>query len=329
MEVETSIWVALVVCLALSFLLSGMEAGVFALSRLQIRQQMRAGRRSATTLHGYLENPENFLWTILVGNTLANFIVLGSLITVLYETLQGHPLWFVACFLAVVFLFYALCDLLPKMIFRAQPNRFCLALARPFRYVHLGLWPLVWMVERISATLLYWTGGKAFTGHLFGNREELRFVMQESARSFSTEERAMINRVMDLPSLTVRQIARPLDQVVSVEIQATVSESLALCRERQFTRLPVWEKREGRHRVVGLVSVDALLYQPALDGSKPLGEFVRPALYLDEDQRLEDALRRMQRSGQRLAIVLGRDQREIGIISLEDVLKAVLGEARL
>jgi CBS domain containing-hemolysin-like protein len=102
------------------------------------------------------------------------------------------------------------------MIFRAQPNRFCLALARPFRYVHLGLWPLVWMVERISATLLYWTGGKAFTGHLFGNREELRFVMQESARSFSTEERAMINRVMDRPSLTVRQIARPLDLVVSV-----------------------------------------------------------------------------------------------------------------
>ena len=71
------IWIGFVVCLVLSFLLSGMEAGVFALSRLRIRQQMRAGRRSAEVLHRYLENPEDFLWTILVGNTLANFCILG------------------------------------------------------------------------------------------------------------------------------------------------------------------------------------------------------------------------------------------------------------
>jgi len=40
-------------------------------------------------------------------------------------------------------------------------------------------------------------------------------------------------------------------------------------------------------------------------------------------------LRRMQRSGQRLGIVLGRDQRELGIISLQDVLKFVFGEVSL
>jgi len=44
---------------------------------------------------------------------------------------------------------------------------------------------------------------------------------------------------------------------------------------------------------------------------------------------LEEALRRMQRSGQRLAIVLGRGQQEIGIVSLEDVLKTVFGDVTL
>ena len=38
------IWAAFVACLAVSFVLSGMEAGVFALSRLRVRQQMRAGQ---------------------------------------------------------------------------------------------------------------------------------------------------------------------------------------------------------------------------------------------------------------------------------------------
>src|SRR2546422_6902294 len=62
MGADTLVWLLFAVCLALSFVLSGMEAGVFALSRLRIRQQMRAGRRSARVLHDYLENPENFLW---------------------------------------------------------------------------------------------------------------------------------------------------------------------------------------------------------------------------------------------------------------------------
>jgi len=54
MSNHLSIWVLFRCCLVLSFVLSGMEAGVFALSRLRIRQQMRAGRQSARVLHQYL-----------------------------------------------------------------------------------------------------------------------------------------------------------------------------------------------------------------------------------------------------------------------------------
>ena len=60
-----------------------------------------------------------------------------------------------------------------------------------------------------------------------------------------------------------------------------------------------------------------------------MGEFVKPALYLDEDLRLEVALQRMQRGGQRLAIVLGRNRKESGILSLQDVLKVIFGEVSL
>ena len=78
-----------------------------------------------------------------------------------------------------------------------------------------------------------------------------------------------------------------------------------------------------------MLALSTLLYQPALDASKPVGEYVKPALFLDEDLRLEVALRRLQRSGQRLAIVLSRDRREIGILSLQDVLKVIFGEVSL
>jgi len=72
-----------------------------------------------------------------------------------------------------------------------------------------------------------------------------------------------------------------------------------------------------------------LLYSTSLDPTAPAGKFIQPAIYLEEDLRLELALRRFQRSGQRLAIVLSRDRREIGILSLQDILKVLFEGAGL
>lgn len=322
-------WIFLAICLGLSFLLSGMEAGVFALSRMRVRQQMRAGRRSAEVLHEFLENPENFLWTILVGNTVANFIILGMTLVFLVEALPGKQILFVVIFSIIVFLFYTLFDLLPKMLFRLYPNRLCLFWARPFRVIHVLLRPLVWLVEGISAMLLRWRGGKAFTGHLFGNREELRFIMQESGGELTTEERTMINRVLDLQSLTVRHITKPISLAATVSMDTPLNHVLAISRDRRVTRMPVWELREGLRRVAGIISIVTVLYDANSNTNKTAADFVRPALYVEEDLRLETALQRMQRSGQRLAVVLGRDRREIGIITLTDILKLIFGEVSL
>src|ERR1700677_4398759 len=115
-------------CAVLSFLFSGMEAGVLALSRLRIRQLMRLGNRNAVVLHGYLESPENFLWTILIGNTLANFGAVGLVAILLHNRLEPWPWALGLSFVCAMFLVYTFCELLPKMLFRMFPNRFCLAL---------------------------------------------------------------------------------------------------------------------------------------------------------------------------------------------------------
>jgi len=52
-------------------------------------------------------------------------------------------------------------------------------------------------------------------------------------------------------------------------------------------------------------------------------------LFLNEDTRLEVALRRMQRAGERLAVVLARDGTEFAVVTLEDVLKVMFGEVKL
>src|ERR1041385_5031482 len=131
--------VILLLALALSFLFSGMEAGVFALSRVRIRQQMRAGNPRAAALYGYLEEPEDFLWTILVGNTMANFAALALIVAAFQELLQDHLTFFPLAWLAAVLGFYALFELLPKTLFRLYPNRLCMFMAPLFGLFRLIL----------------------------------------------------------------------------------------------------------------------------------------------------------------------------------------------
>lgn len=329
METNLISWLVLTLCLLLSFLLSGLEAGVFALSRLHVRRLARGGERSAKLLNHFLENPERFLWTILVGNTLANFLILGFTLVKINEAFVGRHLIIALIFAGAVFLFYTLFDLLPKMLFRTFPNQSCLLAVRLFRPVNFSLALIVSLVEWISHALLRLTGGRAFTGKLFGNREEMRAVMRESAPSLTGDEHTMINRVLDLQHFTVRQTTTPFEKIVSVDAQMPLDQALKLAREKKFSRLPVWEMREGKKRVAGMLMLGPLLFRNDLDLQSPAANYMTPALFLPEDTRLEDALRRMQRAGERLAVVLARTGGEIGIVSLEDILKIIFGEMNL
>ncbi|MDB6059456.1 MAG: Mg/Co transporter-like protein [Verrucomicrobiales bacterium] len=319
--------IALIFCVALSFLFSGMESGVLALNRFRIRHLMRSGNKRAAVLNHYLDNPEDFLWTILVGNTVANIAVFSIGVLELFYWLGAYRVWWTVAFIGFVFVFYIVCELLPKTLFQRFPNRLALVLAPPFRLFHLALSPLVAIAAWFSSGLLRLTGGRAFTGRLFGNREELRLVMQESAQSLTSEERVMLNRVLDLQNVRVRNITVPFSEVVSVTDVTPMSAVVNLCRERNLTRMPVL--RADNNRVIGTMDMDAVLYREDLDVQKPASAYVRGALFLPEDLLLEEAMRRMQRTGDRLAIVLDREQRERGIVSLQDILKVIFGEVTL
>ena len=326
---DRDILMALIVlaCAALSFLFSGMETGVLALNRFRVRQRMRTGDRRAAVLHGFLENPENFLWTILVGNTVVNFIIFSLGAIQLYDWLGDRPILWALVFLLAVFVFYIACELMPKTLFQRYPNRLSLVLALPFRWIHRILAPLVAVAGWFSRGLLHWTGGKAFTGRLFGSREELRFIMQESAPGLTSEEKTMINRVLDLPNLRVRHVMVPLANTINVEATLPLGQVLAICRERGLTRVPVVDATTKR--INGVINLEYILYLDELDTTKAAREYIQAPFFLPEELHLEEALSRMQHTGFRLAVVLGPDHRETGIISLQDILKVIFGEVTL
>jgi CBS domain containing-hemolysin-like protein len=119
----------------------------------------------------------------------------------------------------------------------------------------------------------------------------------------------------------------PLASAATVAAEKPVAEAIAVCRLRNFTRLPAVDART--HHIIGIVNLEHLIFSKDVDPTKPARDYLQPAFYLPEDLHVEEALRRMQHTGWRLAVVLGRDTREAGIITLQDVLKLIFGELNL
>jgi len=325
-QIDLLIWISWVFCLALSFVLSGMEAGVFALNRVRLRMQARSGKRAAVRLMKFLNKPEQFLWTLFIGNTLVNFYILAWILMVLDKYLSKWPVALWSTFAVLVFDFYTLFDLLPKRLFRSAPNRLCTALSGPVRLVHIGLRPAVKFVEWMATVLLGWRDEASLSGQLFGNREELRVVMQESARGLTSDERRLINRVLDLHSVTVRQLMKPMQLAVTINLDTPLTELMNLSRKHGLSRFPVWDLQEGKRRVAGMLDLDTVVYRDDLQTEGTVARFVKPAVFLNESLPVEKAMRRMRRGGQQLAVVVGQNQRELGLLAMQDVLKRIFGE---
>lgn len=326
---ETLLVIILPLCLATASLCAGMEAGIFTLGRWRIAQQMRAGQRSAARLYSYLQNTENFLWTILVGNTLALFLAMWIVAVALEQKFPARPFLYWASFLGAAFVFYTLCDLLPKTLFRKFPNRLCLVMSAPFGVLHVLLFPIVAVVESLVNLLLRWTGGRIFEGHLFSSRNELRLLMEDTSEALTSEERGMIARVFDLHNISVRQIAVSFARFPALSAKDSIGDALARFRETPANIIPVWNPDPRQRRISGFLEARKILFKEGLQPNEALAQHLSPPLYLDEDAPVHDALRRMQRTGQRMAVVLSREGREIGLITLEEILKVIFGEVRL
>ena len=328
-------------CLGLSFFLSGMETGLAELSRLRLRRKAREGNANAGRLQNIVDHPEDMLWTILVGNTLANLFVFLSSLFFLQQLmgihspeetlihLNGISLAYWLLFTLFALLFYTLCELLPKMIFRKYPDQLCLYLSHLFALVNLVFSPLVNLLRGVSRLILFITGGREMQDHLFSSREELRQMMTDSSQNMTEDEREMIDRVLDLQKIPVRDLAVPFENLPEITSEMSVAELIQEHSAETNIRIPVWQVSGERRRIVGVINLRRLIFMPESEWHRPVGHFLESALYQDEDIRLQKLLQLMQRSGQRAVIILNKRKQELGIVSLPDILNVIFGKVRV
>ncbi len=333
--------IALVLLLALCngfFALS--EMALVASRKSRLKQMARNSRRAAVALQ-HAERPEYFLSTIQVGITLLMLVtgaVAGDALGAHIATLLhgGHAAWLepyarvlgvVLGFVLISFLQIVVGELVPKRLALAAPEKLSSAVAIPMLVLSRATMPFVWLLNTASSLLLRLLGVRGGS-HAAATEEEIRLLVAESAEQgvLDADEHAMVNRVLRLGDRTVDSVMTPRVRIAWLDMAAPREENVAVLRQTPYSRYPVYRGDESE--VVGVVEVKRLL-QAFAEGRPQLFDHLAKPLYVPATARALDLLEEFRDAETPLALVVDEYGDIEGLVTVNDLLAAVVGASQL
>jgi len=161
-----------------------------------------------------------------------------------------------------------------------------------------------------------------------GDRAELIEILRDAARRgvLGADALAMIEGVLGVADLQVRDIMVPRSQMVVLERDSAPGQLLPVLIESGHSRFPVIG--DDRDQVVGILLAKDLLryYSEGATGAFDIREVLRPAAFVPESKRLNVLLKEFRVSRNHMAIVVDEYGGVSGLVTIEDVIEEIVGE---
>lgn len=166
-----------------------------------------------------------------------------------------------------------------------------------------------------------------FTGEP-NSREELVDLIQDAEERdlIDNDTKEMIEGVLDVAELKVRDIMVPRSQMVTIDINQKVDEFLPIVIDAQHSRYPVIS--ENKDHVEGiLLAKDLLAYGfDMTDDEFALTKVIRPAVIVPEGKRVDVLLKEFRSQRYHMAIVVDEYGGVSGLVTIEDILEEIVGD---
>lgn len=318
--------------LLISSLCAATETALFSLSysdRLLLRRRHPGAAEAVGVL---LSRPRALLVTVLLLTNIANvgYYVVSSVVA-LNRGSEAPPgrraLLSVAIGVALVLALILLSDLLPKLLARRLRVEFCVAFARPALAVFRAIAPVQRFLEHAVVAPLSRLVRPRVEPRPSLTMDEVSALLQASTHegALRTEEQSLLEEVVQLGAVRVRDAMTPRMDIPWLELGATVDELLVLVRERGCSRAALCRGTlDGE--VLGWVDVKRALSARG-DGHGPrLADFLRPMLFVPETARLDQLLDLLRQSRRYAALCVDEHGTIVGMIDIDHVLARLAGE---
>src|SRR5262252_6229214 len=315
----------LAICVIVAGLASATETALTSVGRLRVRHLAEEGSQEAGVLERLQRDPNRFLSTVLVVNTVA--LILASFATTLLAVRfvpASFGFWgqlIVSLALSIFLLIFV--EVTPKTLAIRRAERLALLAAGPVDRLAGFLRPILWFITLVSRAI---TGGRAARAPYLTEQELMTLLhVSEEQGVIEEEEREMIHGIIQIGDKLVREVMVPRTDITALQRGCRREEVVRVFREHGHTRLPVYEG--DLDHVVGLVNVKDLVLSLA-DDARPfdLDAIMRPIRYTPQSKKVDELLHQMQTEKVHLMIVLDEYGGTAGLVTLEDLLEEIVGE---
>ena len=313
----------LLLLIFLSGFFSSAETAFSTVNRVRMRALEEEGSRRATKVNKILENYSKMLSAILIGNNVVNLSA-SALATTLAMRIS-LPVGIATGALTIIVL---LCgEIVPKTWAMTSSEKISLAYSGIIYGLMQILTPIIFVVDKMSNGILRMLRIDPSKKITTMTEAELRTYVDVSHEDgvIETEEKEMIYNVFDFSDALAKDIMIPRINMVTVDINSTYEEVLAVFREYMYTRLPVYE--DDMDNIVGLINIKDFILRGNDDGFH-VKSILRDAHYTYEFKKVADLLYELREKTTSVTFVLNEYGATVGMITLEDLLEEIVGEIR-
>jgi putative hemolysin len=312
------------------------EIAVVSARKARLKDRADRGDHKAAAALELARSPDAFLSTVQIGITLVAVLAGAfggaTVAEKIGEGLKAYPrlapygeaLGVGAVVLAITYFTLVLGELLPKRIALNSPERIASAVALPMKSLARLVSPATRLLTFSTSLVLRLLRIRASPEPPV-TEEEIKVLMALGTETgaFEPAELEIVGRVFRLADRQVASVMTPRNEVTWIDLEEAPEERRSIIRESGQSQFPV--ARGSLDAVQGILRVkDWLRAQETPPGDDPTQ--LRPALFVPETAGSLELLRQFQKSRQHIAIVLDEHGGTAGLVTLHDILEAMVGD---
>lgn len=324
----------IVITIFLSGFFSGSEIAFVSANRLKLEIESRKTSWTGHVVNYFVRNPETFLTTTLIGNNIVN-VVYATLMTIFLvaPVTEVYQSWMGTLPSAVVLLIIQTViasviimlfgEILPKALFRIHADWWVKAIAIPQQICNWLFRPLIYIADKSSDLIIKFVDPEIDRSGRVFRRQDVELIFQElrdtGGHDLDREDSEILHNVLELSNMRVKESMIPRTDIVAVEKNTSIEETLKLFISSGYSKLPVYQ--ESIDDIIGVITAYDLFSNP-----DNLTEIMRPIKLVPASQKSKDLLSEFRKSNISVAVVIDEYGGTAGMVTIEDLLEEVVGD---
>ena len=297
---------------------------MMALNRFKLKHLVKQKNKSAIRANKLLQRPDRLLGIILIGNNFVN-ILAAALTTILCLRLFGDSGVLIGSIvLTMIVLIFA--EVTPKTFAANYSEKVALPSSIILKFLQKLLYPLVWIVNFFSNSLLKMFGVEEKKSDDDLSPEELKSVLENSGDLIHARYQEMLLSILELDKISIDEVMIPKNEIIGIDISKDIDDIGNFLKNSKKEFFPIFDQNiDDIKGIINLYGINSFLSSKEKD-TDCLMENSEEVYFALENTALNIQLNNFQQDKKRVAVVLDEYGSVKGMVDINDILEEIVGE---